>query len=169
GRGQPTHLDTVFHNELTRTFLNRHKLEIHMALRQFAQQNTKGFWTSAGAPRSVLVLDFCRPDLMSMNALNVVKLEQFLAGDKRLENLKEQVERIRKFDITAARRCTVTVVTFVPAVGAGYGANGAWPGVVTTLWDPADPEESIFDSLLRGKKQQSRKREQVCLLNEDID
>ncbi|ESK84738.1 hypothetical protein Moror_595 [Moniliophthora roreri MCA 2997] len=169
GRGQPTHLDTVFHNELARTFLCRHKLEIHIALRRFTHQNTKGFWTSAGAPRSVLVLDFCRPGFLSMNALNVVKLEQFLAGDKRLENLKEQVELIRKFDIAAARQCAVTVVTFVPAVGAGYGANGAWPGVVTTFWDPNYPDEAIFDSQRRSKKQQQFRNEQVRLLNEDID
>ncbi|EEB95654.1 hypothetical protein MPER_05337, partial [Moniliophthora perniciosa FA553] len=131
-QGQPAHVDIVFHNELRRTSIRRHKEQIYKAITRFFQQNTSGFWKVIGVPRAVVVLDFCRPNFLSIEAMSIMNLEQLL-NDKRLQNFSEQVDFLRKTDKAAVHENKILVMTFVPTVGSGYGEDTSWPGNVYAI------------------------------------
>ncbi|KAK7047486.1 hypothetical protein VNI00_006717 [Paramarasmius palmivorus] len=147
-RGHPAHVDTIFQKELIRTYIHRHKPEVYEAITNFIQQNTSGFWQIIGVPRIVVVLDFCRSDFMSANAITIFDLENLLTKDARLANFSEQVSFISQVDEAALRENRILVVTFVPSVGSGYGQDRAWPVGVDTIpasWSSGDDSDYSDD------------------------
>ncbi|ESK90105.1 hypothetical protein Moror_7844 [Moniliophthora roreri MCA 2997] len=174
-RGHPAHVDTIFHNELRRTFIRRHKEQIYGALTRFFQQNTSGFWEIIGIPRAVIVLDFCRPAFLSIEAMSVMNLEQLLK-DKRLQNFSERVDFLRKVDKAALRENKVIVMTFVPTVGSGYGEDTSWPGSVdvipasSSLTSNADDDSEYSDSHLSDfEGSEERATNERTMQTEEVD